>query len=128
MTWTYSGNPGSSSRDAVRFLIGDTAGGDQLVSDEEIAYLLTEETTVRSAAGRACEAIAAAFGRNSDQSKSVGDLSLSESWSQRATSYLTLADRLHSGGAADNHPVPRVNPAALGGEFAVGEFDIFHGQ
>jgi hypothetical protein len=128
MTWTYSGNPAASNRDAVRFLIGDTDSGDQLVSDEEIAFLLAEENTVRTASARACEAIAARFGRSADNSRSVGDLSLSESYSQRSASYLSLADRLAAAGAGDNHPVPVANPGALGPEFAVGEFDIFFQQ
>ena len=40
MTWNYSGDPSLSSRDAVRFLIGDTDPNDPLVTDEEIAYAL----------------------------------------------------------------------------------------
>lgn len=41
MGWTYSGNPASSARDEVRYLIGDTNKDDQQVSDEEIAWALT---------------------------------------------------------------------------------------
>ncbi len=40
MTWTYSGDPSSSDKDEVRFLVGDTDTSDQLVSDEEINYAL----------------------------------------------------------------------------------------
>lgn len=57
MTWTYDGTPGSSDRDAVRFLIGDTDTNDQLVTDEEIAWLLTSEANVYLAAAAACNAI-----------------------------------------------------------------------
>ena len=42
MTWTYSGNPSSTERDAVRFLVGDTDTNDQLLSNEEIDYLVTQ--------------------------------------------------------------------------------------
>lgn len=38
MTWTYSGDPSSSARDEVRFLIGDTDKARQLLSDAEIAW------------------------------------------------------------------------------------------
>lgn len=42
MSWTYSGNPADSNKDAVRFLIGDTVPARKLVSDEEIAFALVE--------------------------------------------------------------------------------------
>ena len=42
MTWTYSGDPSTTSRDAVRYRSGLTDKDDQLVSDEEIAYVLAE--------------------------------------------------------------------------------------
>lgn len=38
MTWTYSGDPTTSDRDEVRFLIGDTDARHPLLSDAEIAY------------------------------------------------------------------------------------------
>jgi len=50
MTWTYSGNPANSSSDAVRFLIGDTDTTDQLISNEEIAYLVTVHGNIRRVA------------------------------------------------------------------------------
>ena len=40
MTWAYSGDPSSSDLDEVRFLIQDTDNGLQLLSDEEIEFLL----------------------------------------------------------------------------------------
>lgn len=42
MTWTYSGDPSSSNKDAVRFLIGDTEPLDPILQDEEILWLLSE--------------------------------------------------------------------------------------
>ena len=39
MAWTYSGDPSSSARDAIRFLVGDTDTNDQLVTNEEIAWV-----------------------------------------------------------------------------------------
>ena len=75
MSWTYSRDPSVSDRDKVRFLIGDTDVDDQLISDEEIDWLLTEESSVTSASVRACETVAAKFARLAD--KSVGDLRLS---------------------------------------------------
>lgn len=42
--WYYSGNPSSSRKDEVRFLIGDTNDdpSEQLLSDEEIIYALKQ--------------------------------------------------------------------------------------
>jgi hypothetical protein len=45
MTFTYSGDPSTSTRNYVRFLINDTNSTDALFSDEEIAYLITEWST-----------------------------------------------------------------------------------
>jgi len=93
LTWTYDGDPSANDRDAVRFLSGDTDTTDQLVTDEEIAWLLTENPNVYSAAAEACRAIASAFARFSD--KSVGDIS--ESASQKAEAYTKRADDLEAG-------------------------------
>ena len=57
MAWTYSGDPATSNRDAVRFLIGDTNTKRQLFQHEELSYLLTQNNSnVRSAAAAALEA------------------------------------------------------------------------
>lgn len=40
MTWTYSGNPSTSIRDQVRYLIQDTDSTLQLQSDEELDFLI----------------------------------------------------------------------------------------
>lgn len=91
MTWTYGGDPSANSRDAVRFLIGDTDTTDQQISDEEIAYLLsTEGSDVNRAAARAVRSIMAKYARLVD--KSVGDLRVS--YSQRLAAYKELASEL----------------------------------
>lgn len=92
MTWTYSGDPSSTNRDAVRFLIGDTDNTAQLLTDEEIAFLLTQEGSSTSAAARACRSLAARFAYLIDQS--VGDLSIS--YSQRYKQFSELAAQLES--------------------------------
>lgn len=96
MTWTYSGNPSSTNRDAVRFLVGDTDNTDQLVTDEEIAYMLAEEGSASMAAARVCRSLASKFARYMDQS--VGDLNVS--YSQRYRQYTELANRLESDGSS----------------------------
>lgn len=92
MTWTYSGDPSASDRDKVRFLVGDTQTADQLVTDEEIAWLLSEASGVYPAAVMACESIAAQFARLADTQVDDGRVSLS----QRAKGYRDLAATLRS--------------------------------
>ena len=42
--WSYSGDPAASDRDQVRFYIQDTDQGRQLLSDEEIDFVLVQWT------------------------------------------------------------------------------------
>lgn len=75
MAWNYSGNPASSSKDIVRFLVQDVDAARPLAQDEEIAWALTEEpSSVYLAAALVAEALAGKPGVVS--SKGVGDLSL----------------------------------------------------
>ena len=90
MTWTYSGNPANSSSDAVRFLIGDTDTTDQLISNEEIAYLVTVHGNIRRVASESARAIAAKFARL--MSRSIGGLQAD--FSAKYRQYLELADNL----------------------------------
>ena len=90
MAWTYSGDPATNARDAIRFLIGDTDTNDQLINDEEIAWINnqltgsdTALTALYNAAYRGCVTIASKFSRLADQS--VGDLKVS--MSQKAKAY-----------------------------------------
>lgn len=126
MTWTYSGNPASDDKDAVRFLIGDTESSDPLIQDEEVAYLLSVYTEPAHSAVAAARSIAARFSRESDRARSVGDLSLSESMSQKSSQYHHLGD--HLAGLANSSalpPVPVVNAAAIGAELKIGLLDKF---
>lgn len=90
MTWTYSGDPGSTTRDEVRFLVGDTDTSDQQLTDEEIAWLLSEEGSALGAAVLAAEQLAAKFARLASQS--TGGISIS--FGERQTNYAGLASRL----------------------------------
>lgn len=126
MTWTYSGDPSTSDRDAVRFLVADTDSTDPLINDEEIAYLLAVYTEPPHAATAAARAIAAKFSRQSDQARTVGDLTLSESLSQKSQQYHHLGD--HLAGLANSSalpPVPNANSSALGAELKIGLLDKF---
>lgn len=107
MTWTYSGDPGDNSRDAVRFRITDTDMNDQLVSDEEIAYALTLRTTVAGAAIFLCKQIALRFAR---MATTLERGRVREEYQERSQSFAALAESL-SEEAGDS-------PTATAGIFA----------
>lgn len=90
MNWTYTGNPASSNRDAVRFLIGDTDPANKRVSDEEVTWALSEEPNVYLAAAVVASSIAALFADR--VSKAVGDLRIE--YGQQQKNYADLAVRL----------------------------------
>lgn len=91
MSWTYTGEI-VSTRDQVRFLIGDTIASDPQLTDQEVEYLLTTYVTVGKAAIAACRTLAAKYARYSD--KWVGDLKILAS--QRVKHYLDLAKELET--------------------------------
>jgi hypothetical protein len=92
MAWTYSGDPGSSPRDQVRFLIGDTDPLVPMLTDEEIDWLVTTSSSVYFAAAQAAESVAAKYGKY--VTKTVDGLSITKS--ERSINYAALAKRLRS--------------------------------
>ncbi len=90
MTWTYSGDPASSDKDTVRFLVGDTDINAQELSDEEVLWLLTIESTPSRAAARGAETLASKYAKLVD--KSIGAASISAS--QRYEHYRQMSLRL----------------------------------
>jgi hypothetical protein len=95
MTWTYGGAPGTTTsatrRDAVRLLVGDTDTTDQQVTDEEIAFALSQTSDdIYNAGALMCRTIAGKYSRLVDTSIE----SVSSSYSQRAKQYSELAVRL----------------------------------
>lgn len=97
MTWTYSGDPSSSNKDAVRFYIGDTDSTTPHVTDEEIAFALSQQgNNPRRAAASLARSLSAKYAHKVD--KSIGDLSIS--YSQSASQYMALANLLDSEAAS----------------------------
>jgi len=114
MPFTYSGDPSTSTRNAVRFLINDTDAADALFSDEELNYLISEWENVYEVARAACETLIARFNRLADStSKSVGDISVSESYSAKAKQYQDLAHSLLMRRMRKTPPTPYANAQAL---------------
>ena len=90
MTWSFNSTDLSASKDQVRLYVGDVDSADPLLTDEEIAFAVTQAGSVRAASALAADWISALFSRRSD--KSTGDLSLSAS--QKSKQYAELAARL----------------------------------
>lgn len=99
MSFSYSGDPSTTQKDEIRFLIGDTDKDDPLLLDAEITYLLANAGGVKSAAAEACRAISAKFSRFADEK--VGEVSVS--CKQKAEAYAKRAKEL-------------ANEAAISGE------------
>jgi hypothetical protein len=94
VTWTYSGDPAASARDAVRFLIRDTDHDNQQISDEEVAWLLSENGNNVYLAGASAATTVSAKLSNQVRTKTVGALSIT--YAARAQEYRTLASDLEA--------------------------------
>lgn len=91
MTWSYSGDPSSSTKDTVRYLLADTNAADQLLSDEEIQYELEKYgDQPYIAASKLALSIAAKFGRIAEKSVE----GLKKTYVSQKDFYWQLADRL----------------------------------
>ena len=78
--WHYSGNPGDSNIDEIRFFSQLTDTNDQRLSDEELTFLRTKEDTNVGAAARACETLAAKYASEVDvKVGSAGEFSIKSS-------------------------------------------------
>jgi hypothetical protein len=115
MTFTYSGDPSTSTRNYVRFLLNDTDSTDALFSDEEITYVINEWSgDAYEAARELAEILIARFARLADStSKSVGDISVSESYSSKIAHYQQLANSLLLRKMRKSPPRPWANADAL---------------
>lgn len=117
MAWTYSGNPASSARDEIRFLVGDTDSDSPQLSDEEIDYIATTLPDKgvlypnMAAAASAAAAIAAKYAKLID--KSVGSLSIS--YSQKHTQYTAMAKDLSTRASAGGAGRVPAGPVLGGG-------------
>jgi hypothetical protein len=114
--FTYTGDPSVSNRDKVRFLIGDTLPADPHFQDEEIAYMLSEWGDVYDAARAAAEVLAGRYAHKAQTSKSVGDLSISETYSSASEAFRTLARDIFEQKkrkTGSDKPIVRVNANSL---------------
>lgn len=97
--WSYSGNPATGSKDAVRFLIPDREANAPLLQDEEIEWEIAEEAgdeptrpgLYRAAAG-CCEVLSRLFSAQADTQ--FGELK--EAYSKQAAGYTERAKELRA--------------------------------
>lgn len=94
--WSYTGNPASSNRDAVRSLIGDIDPSEAQVSNQEIDWSLTQESGVYSAAARCCEMIAAYYARKITVSTGGQNSTITENWGELFEHYRDLGAQLRT--------------------------------
>ena len=134
MTWSYSGDPSDSALDEIRFLIGDTDTNDQLLSNEEITYLYDAYGDAYAAAISCVVSLISKASRGVEESKSVGDLSLSRKYGARVQQWLTLKHQLEQErfrrypaapivNANDLLPTDRRDTEDEGSDFVVGQMD-----
>lgn len=124
MSWSYSGDPADSALDEIRFLVQDTDSADQLITDEEIEYLIAKWTPVYDSAlmtaSMVAEAIAAKFTREVSYSAdgvSVGVESLQQKYDGLASSLREQYRQYDIGSGPEvggvlwsDYPDPRIKP------------------
>lgn len=113
MTWSYSGNPGASDLDRIRFLIQDTDTSDQLFTDEELTYLNTAYGDPYSAAIAAVSTLIAKGSRVAEESKTVGDLSLSVKSGALVAQWQALLNQLKAERFRLSPAAPIINSNAI---------------
>lgn len=100
MSFSYTGDPSHSSKDAVRFLLGDTTESTAMFSDEEITWLLMNNSNQYIAAAIAADTAAQKYvnimgGGSGVKTKTVGALSISyDSAKERVDTYSALSRKL----------------------------------
>ncbi len=111
MSWTYGNDPAGSARDAVRFHAGLTDQNDQLVNDQEIAYLLVESGgDVYDAAAMALENLSRQFARLAE-AEELGRRR--EEYGDRSAKYAARAKEIREGhgGIAAGPRAPQIKVA-----------------
>ncbi len=106
MTWTFNATSITTDLAKVRSRCGDVNTNDQLLTDEQINAILSDNPDLDEAAAISCEEIIAKLARDVDRS----NLGMSASRSQKIQHFTDVADRLRGravakvsfGGASDS--------------------------
>jgi hypothetical protein len=137
MAWTYSGDPTTNSKDAVRFLLQDTDQAFQLMQDEEIAYVAGVSTPIYGAddfmtASICADIVASAMAREisiSADGVNAGADQLQAKYEQLAKNLRRMRDRIQGVGGVpfvggvDRFCPPDFSIKAL--NFGIGFMDNF---
>jgi hypothetical protein len=115
MTFTYSTDPSTTPKDAVRFYLHDIDITDPLYTDEEIAFAISDwGPNVFDVCRVLAETLIAKFTRLADSSsKTVGDISVSKSYNDKAGQYEKLAASFVARRLRKNRPRIGVNADSL---------------
>ncbi len=84
MSWSYTGNPGDSDKDLIRYMVGDINEADPEVQDEEIQYEIDKGVAdgTYSALGTSIDILRRILARYKNMmDEKVGDVDVK--WSQR---------------------------------------------
>jgi hypothetical protein len=118
MSAQYSGDPASSDKDTVRFLVRDTGPTNFDFTDEEICWLLDTECNYWLAAAVLCDKLTTIKSSGGLSSKSVGGLS--ESYSQGSIQFYENQAKLYRA-RGSGAQVPKA--ACIPQLFSMGQFD-----
>ena len=114
MAFTYSPTL-ATSKDVVRFLVGDADPGDPLLQDEEIAWVLTQVAEPYHAAAVACQSIVGSLSKQ--VSTAIGQTKLA--LEQRAASYRMLVNELRTQAALMSPGLPYAGGISVSDKFTV---------
>jgi len=93
MSWSYTGNPGDSDKDLIRYMVGDINEADPEVQDEEIQYEIDKGIAdgTYSALGASISILRSILARYKNMmDEKVGDVDVK--WSQRYSNTKDLLD------------------------------------
>ena len=124
MAWTYSGDPSTSLRDQVRFLVGDTRGQQEVsLQDAEIDWLLTQTANDTYMAGSmAAQEMAGGYAMLTTKARTIGDLTVVHDYVSAEKRMLLLAERLRLGRRAGQIGSPIMESTSVS-QFTLGMLD-----
>lgn len=133
MAWSYSGDPGTSDKDELRFMVADTDDTVPLLTDEEIGYLISRWMPRYGSMQMVASVAAASIGRKfagvtsiQADGVSVNVSEISKAYADMAASLRQEAERADIGGELDMSDIMvgmRPDPGIIPLSFAKGMHD-----
>lgn len=94
-------------------MLSDTNADDYSLEDSEITYLITTWVNSLDAAIAGAEIVSGKYANKTNYSRSVGDLSISESYGATAAEFRQLAQRLRNQRNLLYPASPKINPQSI---------------